>query len=32
MIDRFGLLSEPIQNLFDVTELKLKAEKLGIQK
>ncbi|HLB58093.1 MAG TPA: transcription-repair coupling factor, partial [Gammaproteobacteria bacterium] len=32
MIDRFGLLPEPIQNLFEVTELKLKAEKLGIQK
>ncbi len=32
MIDRFGLLPEPINNLFDVTSLKLKAEDSGITK
>jgi len=32
MIDRFGLLPEPAQNLFDTTELKLAAQPLGIQK
>jgi transcription-repair coupling factor (superfamily II helicase) len=32
MIDRFGLLPAPINNLFDVTELKLKAQSLGIDK
>lgn len=32
MIDRFGLLTPQINNLFDVTELKLRAEKLGIVK
>ena len=32
MIDRFGLLTEPINNLFEVTELKLKAQELGIEK
>ncbi len=32
MIDRFGLLPEPVKNLFRVTTLKLLAEKLGIKK
>lgn len=32
MIDRFGLLPDPIKNLFRVTELKLKATSLGIEK
>jgi transcription-repair coupling factor (superfamily II helicase) len=32
MIDRFGLLPEPIKNLMRQTELKLRAEKLGILK
>ena len=32
MIDRFGLLPEPVKNLFRVTTLKLHAEKLGIKK
>ena len=32
MIDRFGLLPEPTKNLFRITELKLKAHKLGIIK
>lgn len=32
MIDRFGLLAEPIKNLFRQTELKLFAQTLGIQK
>jgi transcription-repair coupling factor (superfamily II helicase) len=32
MIDRFGLLPEPIKNLMRQTELKLKAEKIGIIK
>jgi transcription-repair coupling factor (superfamily II helicase) len=32
MIDRFGLLPEPTKNLFAVTELKLKAQPLGIRK
>lgn len=32
MIDRFGLLPEPAQNLFGITELKLKANPLGIRK
>ncbi len=32
MIDRFGLLPEPIQNLFDITELKLQANPIGIKK
>ena len=32
MIDRFGLLPEPLKNLFAVTELKLKADALGIIK
>lgn len=32
MIDRFGLLTEPIKNLFAMSLLKLKAENLGILK
>ncbi|MGB8285615.1 MAG: transcription-repair coupling factor [Candidatus Aquirickettsiella gammari] len=32
MIDRFGLLPEAIKNLFQLTELKLLAQKLGIKK
>ena len=32
MIDRFGLLPEPVKTLFSVTELKQKAENLGIRK
>ncbi len=32
MIDRFGLLPEPLKNLFAITELKQKAEALGIIK
>ncbi len=32
MIDRFGLLSEPVKNLLRQTELKIKAEALGILK
>ena len=32
MIDRFGLLTPQINNLFDVTRLKLMADKLGIIK
>ena len=32
MIDRFGLLPEPVKTLFSVTELKQSAEKLGIKK
>ncbi len=32
MIDRFGLLPEPVKNLFRVTLLKLKAETIGIKK
>ena len=32
MIDRFGLLPDPTKNLFQQTQIKLKAEKLGIQK
>ena len=32
MIDRFGLLPEPVKNLFRVTTLKLHAENLGIKK
>ena len=30
MIDRFGLLPEPLKNLFNQTRLKFKAEELGI--
>ncbi len=32
MIDRFGLLPEPAKNLFRITHLKLKAQRLGIGK
>jgi len=32
MIDRFGLLPDPVKNLFRVTTLKLRAENLGIKK
>ncbi len=32
MIDRFGLLPEPVQNLFAISELKLQATVLGIEK
>lgn len=32
MIDRFGLLPDPVKNLFRVTAIKLKAERLGIKK
>ncbi|HKJ94859.1 MAG TPA: TRCF domain-containing protein, partial [Gammaproteobacteria bacterium] len=32
MIDRFGLLPEPARNLFRVTELKLRAQRLGIER
>lgn len=32
MIDRFGLLPEPTKNLFAISALKQKAEKLGIRK
>jgi transcription-repair coupling factor (superfamily II helicase) len=30
MIDRFGLLPEPVKNLFAVAELRLQAEQLGL--
>jgi len=32
MIDRFGLLPEPVKNLFAITEVKLQATPLGIRK
>ena len=32
MIDRFGLLPEPVKNLFRVTQLKLQAQAIGIDK
>jgi len=32
MIDRFGLLPEPLKNLFHLSGLKLKAGRLGIRK
>ncbi len=32
MIDRFGLLPEPVRNLFRIASLKLRAESLGISK
>ena len=32
MIDRFGLLPEPTENLFAITALKLKVQPLGIRK
>lgn len=32
MIDRFGLLPEPVKNLIRITELKLKAQAMGVRK
>lgn len=32
MIDRFGLLTDPIKNLFEIAELRLQASKLGIRR
>lgn len=32
MIDRFGLLNDPIKNLFEITAIKLKAQHLGLRK
>jgi len=32
MIDRFGILPEPLQNLFQITELKSITREMGIQK
>jgi transcription-repair coupling factor (superfamily II helicase) len=32
MIDRFGLLPGPVQNLFSITELKQRAALLGVKK
>jgi transcription-repair coupling factor (superfamily II helicase) len=32
MIDRFGLLPDPVKTLFNVTELKQKAQQLGLKK
>ncbi|MDA8651962.1 DEAD/DEAH box helicase, partial [Porticoccaceae bacterium] len=32
MIDRFGLLPEPVKSLFQITELKQTGEKLGLKK
>ena len=32
MIDRFGLLPQPVKNLFDITRLKLRALPIGIRK
>lgn len=32
MIDRFGLLNDPIKNLFEITAIKLKAQELGLRK
>lgn len=32
MIDRFGLLPPPLKTLFQITELKLRAHEMGIQK
>jgi transcription-repair coupling factor (superfamily II helicase) len=32
MVDRFGVLPEPTKNLFALTELKLRAERLGVRK
>ena len=32
MIDRFGLLPEPVKNLFSITELKHKAARIGLKK
>jgi transcription-repair coupling factor (superfamily II helicase) len=32
MIDRFGLLPEPVKNLFAIAELKLLAERIGVDR
>ncbi|MBN8431750.1 transcription-repair coupling factor [Microbulbifer salipaludis] len=32
MIDRFGLLPEPVKHLFRITEIKLQANRMGIRK
>jgi len=32
MIDRFGLLVDPIRHLFEVTSIKIKAQQLGLRK
>ena len=32
MIDRFGLLPDPVKNLFRITELKQQAQRIGITK
>ena len=32
MIDRFGLLPEPIKNLFEIAELRLTADRVGIKR
>jgi transcription-repair coupling factor (superfamily II helicase) len=32
MIDRFGLLPDPIKNLFEISELRLVAERVGIKR
>lgn len=32
MIDRFGLLPEPLQNLFEITQLRLRLAQLGINR
>ena len=32
MIDRFGLLPEPIRNLFEIAELRLLADRLGLKR
>ena len=32
MIDRFGILPEALNNLFDIKKLKQKASRLGIRK
>ncbi|HEY5718178.1 MAG TPA: TRCF domain-containing protein, partial [Motiliproteus sp.] len=32
MIDRFGLLPEPVKHLFRITRLKIKAQQLGISR
>jgi len=32
MIDRFGLLVDPIRHLFEITSIKIKAQRLGLRK
>jgi len=32
MIDRFGLLNDPIKHLFEITSIKIKAQQLGLRK